>query len=60
MDSTMDICGYQLIRNDRSVESGKSRGGGLALYINEKWANDINSKQRLCTPDIEILSVTVR
>ena len=59
-DGAMDICGYQLIRNDRSAESGKSRGGGLALYINEKWANNISVKNHLCTPDIELLSVTVR
>ena len=36
------------------------RGGGLSLYINEDWCDSICVKESLCTPDIELLTVSVR
>ncbi|GFR69034.1 endonuclease domain of the non-LTR retrotransposon LINE-1, partial [Elysia marginata] len=49
-------------RSDRTKASNKSRGGGTCLYVNEKWChlNNVHVKQRLCTPDLEMLTVVLR
>lgn len=41
--------------------SGKRRGGGLAMYVNERWCNpgQITVKEQRCTKDIELLVVSV-
>ena len=50
-DSSVEVPGYSLIRGDRDCsKSRKKKGGGLALYV----------KERLCTPDIELLAVGMR
>lgn len=60
-NSAMDINGFNLVRNDRVPElCGKKKGGGVALYINDRWCNNICVKKSICTPDIELLSVSVR
>ena len=59
-DGFVDVNGFKIIRSDRTSDSGKCRGGGVALYINERWANNISIKDNLCTPDVELLSVSVR
>ena len=52
-----------LVRKDRSKEiTGKERGGGVCMYINERWCHKSNVRvvSDMCTPDIEILSVVLR
>lgn len=41
---------------------GKRKGGGLALFINERWCNlgHIKVKEKLCNKDIELLAVGMR
>ncbi len=36
-DGLVEIEGFSHIRSDRTVLSGKSKGGGLCLYINDRW-----------------------
>ena len=45
---------------DRTSNSQKSKGGGLALYVNEKWCNNITPKKDHCCPNLELLSVSLR
>ncbi|KAK7498642.1 hypothetical protein BaRGS_00010019, partial [Batillaria attramentaria] len=47
---------------DRNKDSGKRKGGGVCAYINKQWChpNNITAKLRLCTPDVEVLSVSLR
>ena len=59
-NNLLEITNFQLIRHDRNEHSGKSKGGGLAIYINNKWATNVCVKGSLCTPDIEILTVSIR
>ena len=59
-DSVIDITGFTTLRNDRTRESGKEKGGGIILYINDKWCNNITVKFQVCSPDAEILSVSLR
>lgn len=40
--------------------TGKSHGGGVCLYINRRYYNTIVVRERLCTPDIELLTVSLR
>jgi hypothetical protein len=40
--------------------SGKSRGGGIALLLNERWCNNVTVKEKMCTKDVELLSVSIR
>jgi len=58
MFTVVDLAGFQLVRADRScTESGKKKGGGVAVYVNNGWCNPghITVKERVCSPDIELL-----
>lgn len=41
-----------------AATTGKSRGG--CLYINERWCKTTLVREKLCTKDIELLSVSMR
>lgn len=36
-DSAIELVGYTAQRHDRTKDSGKSRGGGLCVYVNKNW-----------------------
>ena len=58
----VDIDGFYCVRGDRTSESGKKSGGGLCLYVNERYCHPSNVYQTAhqCNPDVEILAVTLR
>ena len=39
-DTAYAMDGFSLIRSDRDEKSGKSRGGGVCAYVNEKWCKN--------------------
>ena len=45
-----------------SKQTGKERGGGLCLYVSEKFCDraSVTVKQRMCTPELELISVSLR
>ena len=48
-------------RTDRdSRQTGKERGGGVCLYISEKFCDraSVTVKQRMCTPELELIPST--
>ncbi|XP_037391913.1 sialoadhesin-like, partial [Pygocentrus nattereri] len=56
-DDHVSINGFQTVRADRGcTESGKRKGGGLAVLVNNRWCNPghITIKERTCCPDIEL------
>ncbi|XP_035990686.1 uncharacterized protein LOC118562411 [Fundulus heteroclitus] len=62
-DSEINQTGFKLIRADINLaESGKKRGGGLAIFVNERWCNPAHAhkKQQICCPDVEILVTSLR
>ena len=59
-DSAVEIPLFDLVRGDRTEESGKTRGGGTCLYINKKWCRNWSVKDVVCTPDIELITVGLR
>ncbi|XP_029922299.1 NLR family CARD domain-containing protein 3-like [Myripristis murdjan] len=56
-DTAADLDGFKLVRADRTRESGKRKGGGLAVFVNDRWCNSghITIKEQLCCRDIELL-----
>ncbi|KAK7483337.1 hypothetical protein BaRGS_00025397 [Batillaria attramentaria] len=61
-DSCVDIDGFTLNRGDRNKDSGKRTGGGVGLFVSNKWChpNNVSVKQVLCSPTVEFLTVSCR
>lgn len=62
-DSLVTLDGFQLVRADRrATERGKRKGGGVAMFLNDRWCNPrhIIIKEQCCTGDIELLAVSIR
>ena len=61
-DADLSISGFGApVRLDRDAEStGKSQGGGVCVYINQRWCSNITVRESICTADIELLSISVR
>ncbi|XP_035812432.2 uncharacterized protein LOC118471519 [Amphiprion ocellaris] len=62
-DATVDLPGFSVVRADRDPDaSGKSKGGGLILYANQRWChpNHLTVKTALCSRDLELLAVSIR
>ena len=61
-DADLSISGFgALFRLDRDAKStGKSQGGGVCVYINQRWCSNITVRESICTADIELLSISVR
>lgn len=38
-DTTAAVEGFTMIRIDRMRDSGKRKGGGLVVFVNDKWCN---------------------
>ncbi|XP_061139665.1 uncharacterized protein LOC133157277 [Syngnathus typhle] len=57
----VELAGFRLTRPDRSAElSGKSKGGGLCFYINERWCTDVTVLKEFCSPLLETLFINCR
>ena len=61
-DTDTNLDGFQLQRADRTAESGKRKGGGQAVFVNDRWCNSsyITGKELVCSKNIELLAVSVR
>ena len=59
-DATVQLAGRTLHRWDRNSDSGKNRGGGLCIYVNEGWCNNSTILDKHCSPDLEFMSVRCR
>ncbi|KAG7489287.1 hypothetical protein JOB18_008764 [Solea senegalensis] len=57
-----DIDGFgQPYRLDRDAQiTGKSLGGGVCLYVNPRWCKSVKIRESICSPHIELLSVSLR
>lgn len=59
-DSAIDLDTHAVYRGDRTLASGKHRGGGVCVYINKRWCSDAQTVEKRCSPDIELLMVKCR
>lgn len=61
--SDSEVCpeGFSIIRLDRCSETtGKEQGGGVCFMINDRWCRTTVIRKKICTPDIELLSMSLR
>ena len=50
-DGCVNIDGFSLIRSDRTKDTDKQTGGGVCMYINDRWANkQLDSKDKTVHP----------
>lgn len=57
----VELPGYTTIRADRDgLLSGKSVGGGLLMFVDQRWATQFTIHERTCSKDYEILVVSFR
>lgn len=59
-DQSSEVPGFSCALADRDiVMSGKKKGGGITLYVNERWCNpgQIHMKECLCSLYTELLAV---
>ncbi|XP_033106653.1 uncharacterized protein LOC117108636 [Anneissia japonica] len=59
-DNSVVLEGFSIVRSDRSLDSNKTKGGGICCYVNKRWCSDITVYNKECTPDVELLSVSLR
>ena len=51
-DASFELAGYTTHRQDRNAdETGKGRGGGLLIYLNNDWTTDSNVISSHCSQD---------
>ena len=43
-----------------NVVTNKTQGGGVCFYINQGYCTSVTVRERICTPDVELLSVSLR
>jgi len=60
LDSAIKLTGYTIQRHDRTSDSGKSRGGGLCVYVSNNWWNNVMTFYSHCSPDLEYVTVKYR
>ncbi|KAL1261160.1 hypothetical protein QQF64_008987 [Cirrhinus molitorella] len=58
--SCVEIEGFSLIRADRGESSGKDRGGGVCVYVSNRWCTQYTVKETCCNPDVEYLCLSLR
>ena len=52
--------GFTVYRVDRTVDSGKELGtGGVCLFVNNRWCNNVTVKDKKCTPKLELIIIIV-
>lgn len=61
-DTELSLDGFGTpLRLDRDPSvTGKSQGGGVCLYVNNRWAKAVIIREKMCTADIELLTVSIR
>ena len=52
--------GFSIHRQDRTNDSGKSKGGGVCFMINNKWCSDVGVISKGCSPHLEYLMIACR
>ena len=58
-DSTVQIDHFNLFRGDRKGTQ-KQHGGGVGIYVNERWCKNVSVKNIYCDDNVEILTVCCR
>ena len=58
-DGTVNVDHFSLVSNDRDLTS-THRGGGVAIYINERWCKNFTIKDTPCDDNLAYLTISCR
>ena len=59
VDGTVNIDNFNLIRSDRRSTT-KKQGGGVCIYVNEKWCKNVTLKDSYCDENVEYMTISCR
>uniref|UniRef100_A0AAY4BNL9 Reverse transcriptase domain-containing protein n=1 Tax=Denticeps clupeoides TaxID=299321 RepID=A0AAY4BNL9_9TELE len=60
-DNAIALAEHHILRADRTADdSGKTRGGGLCIYVNKAWCTNSTIIGRHCSANLEFLMVKCR
>ena len=59
-DSAIQLQTHSVHRGDCTSASGKNKGGGVCVYINNRWCSDVQLVEKHCSADIKVLMVKCR
>ena len=59
-DMDIQLAGYTLHRQDRTAHSGKTRGGGPCIFVNNSWCTKSKEVSRFCSPEVEYIVINCR
>jgi hypothetical protein len=49
-----------MYRQDRTAASGKTRAGGLCIFVNNSWCTISKDVSSHCSPEVEFLMISCR
>lgn len=58
-DLLMDGFGAPFRLDQQAQATGKRQGGGVCLYVNKWYCTFVTVRECICTPDVELLSVSL-
>lgn len=58
LDSNASLEGFTVIQAGRTGQSDKDSCGGVCIYVNDRWCNNIKVHNTICTPNTEILTLS--
>ena len=59
-DCAFQLQTHSVHRADRTAASGKVKGGGVCVFINNSWCGDVRTVHKHCSPDVEFLLLRCR
>lgn len=60
-DSLIQVPGFTIVHMDRNYSSNKKQsGGGICTYINDAWCRNYTIRNTMCSPDLELLCLSLR
>jgi len=59
-DSTIQLQSHSVHRGDHTSASGKNKGGGVCVYVNNRWCADVQVAEKHCCAEVEVLMVKCR
>ena len=59
-DQAVELACHTIYRTDHIADSGKLKGEGVYVYVNNSWCTDSTVIERHCSPDLEFLMIKCR
>lgn len=59
-DNYFQLDGFKMLRSDREGDQCKNSGGGLCIYVNDKWCKDCKIVNTQCDKNLELMTVSLR